>query len=68
MNWRYHVLGGHTHVRVYVNGSLCGHLVFRNEEFADIKREHFGHGKIAFLDDIDESHKRADQPLTYPER
>ena len=27
------VLGGHTHVRMFMNGGKCGDLVFRNEEF-----------------------------------
>lgn len=33
MKWYYKVLGGHTHVRVFMNGGKCGDLVFRNEEF-----------------------------------
>lgn len=38
MNWYYKVLGGHTHVRVFMNGAQCGDLCFRNEEFEDISR------------------------------
>lgn len=33
MNWYYKVLGGHTQVRVFMNGGKCGDLCFRNEEF-----------------------------------
>jgi hypothetical protein len=36
MNWYYHVGGGHTHVRVFMNGAKCGDLCFRNEEFAQV--------------------------------
>ena len=38
MNWYYKVLGGHTHVRVFMNGGKCGDLCFRNEEFEEIKQ------------------------------
>jgi hypothetical protein len=37
MNWYYHVAGGHTHVRVFMNGGKCGDLCFRNEEFLQIR-------------------------------
>ena len=37
MNWYYKVLGGHTHVRVFMNGEKCGDLVFRNEEFQAVR-------------------------------
>ena len=36
MNWYYKILGGHTHVRVFMNGGKCGDLCFRNEEFEEI--------------------------------
>lgn len=39
MKWIYKILGTHTHVRVYMNGALCGGLVFRNEEFRAIYAE-----------------------------
>lgn len=39
MKWYYEVLGGHTHVRVFMNGGKCGDLCFRNEEFEIVKRE-----------------------------
>jgi hypothetical protein len=38
MNWYYKTLGGHTHVRVFMNGARCGDLVFRNEEFVVIRQ------------------------------
>lgn len=41
MKWYYKVLGGHTHVRVFINGALAGRLIFRNEEFRDIKANAF---------------------------
>ena len=37
MNWYFKVLGGHTHVRVFMNGGRCGDLCFRNEEFTAIQ-------------------------------
>ena len=40
MKWYYKVMGGHTHVRVFMNGGKCGDLCFRNEEFDRI-REHY---------------------------
>lgn len=33
MHWYWHRAGGHTHVRVFMNGGKCGDLCFRNEEF-----------------------------------
>jgi len=33
MKWYYKTLGGHVHIRVYLNGALCGRLIFREEEF-----------------------------------
>jgi hypothetical protein len=36
MKWYYKVMGGHTHVRVFMNGAKCGDLCFRNEEFERI--------------------------------
>jgi hypothetical protein len=43
MKWYYQVLGGHTHVRVFLNGGKCGDLVFRNEEFELIRNRFYGH-------------------------
>jgi hypothetical protein len=39
MNWYYTIAGGHTHVRVFMNGAKCVDLCFRNEEFEQIKRQ-----------------------------
>jgi hypothetical protein len=33
MKWYYTIAGGHTHVRVFMNGAKCGDLCFRNVEF-----------------------------------
>lgn len=38
MKWYYKILGGHTHVRVFMNGGKCGDLCFRNEEFEQLQR------------------------------
>ena len=37
MNWYFTIKGGHTHVRVFMNGGKCGDLVFRNEEFEAVR-------------------------------
>ena len=37
MKWYWHIAGGHTHVRVFMNGGKCGDLCFRNEEFSQVK-------------------------------
>lgn len=37
MKWYFRVLGGHTHVQVYMNSGWCGDLCFRNEEFREIR-------------------------------
>jgi hypothetical protein len=37
VKWYYDVLGGHTHVRVFVNGAKSGDLCFRNDEFEWLK-------------------------------
>lgn len=39
MKWYYEIRGGHTHVRVFMNGAKCGTLCFQNEEFTQV-REH----------------------------
>jgi hypothetical protein len=36
INWYYEIAGGHTNVRVFMNGGKCGDLCFRNEEFKHI--------------------------------
>lgn len=35
--WYFKIMGGHTHVRVFMNGGKCGDLCFRNEEFEQVK-------------------------------
>lgn len=39
MKWYYKIAGGHTHIRVFMNGGKCGDLCLRNEEFEQV-REH----------------------------
>lgn len=39
MKWRYKILGAHVHVDVFINGANAGRLIFRIEEFEDIRRE-----------------------------
>lgn len=57
MKWYYQIQGGHTHVRVFMNGGKCGDLCFRNEEFAQIKDDHLrnggplSHRVIMFIED-----------------
>lgn len=58
MKWYYKVMGGHTHVRVFMNGAKCGDLVFRNEEFKEINptgqpgfRAMVGNCPVEFLED-----------------
>lgn len=48
MKWYYKVQGTHTHVRVFMNGALCGRLCFRNEEFAHIRG---GQNDITFIEE-----------------
>lgn len=50
MNWRFTISGGHTHVRVFMNGAKCGDLCFRNEEFKRIQEALVGHSIITFID------------------
>lgn len=37
MKWYYTIKGGHTHIRVFMNGGKCGDLCFRNEEFVLVR-------------------------------
>lgn len=48
MTWYFKVKGGHTHVRVFMNGGKCGNLVFRNHEFEGIRK---GGKGIVFIDE-----------------
>lgn len=56
MKWYYHIAGGHTHVRVFMNGGKCGDLCFRNEEFVEV-REHCPW--IQFIQEEDPIHSEA---------
>ena len=38
MRWYYETKGTHVHVKVYMNGALCGNLTFRKEEFDEIRK------------------------------
>ncbi len=51
MKWYYKKLGGHTHVRVFMNGALCGNLTFRNEEFEALYNSD-SYPNIEFIPDI----------------
>lgn len=37
MTWYFKIMGGHTYVRVFMNGGKCGDLCFRNEEFTLVR-------------------------------
>lgn len=37
MKWYWELLGGHVHVRVFMNGGKCGDLCFREEEFQQLR-------------------------------
>ena len=51
MNWYFKVMGGHTHVRVFMNGGKCGDLCFRNEEFEEVRREAHRTDFIVFINE-----------------
>lgn len=51
MKWYYTQLGGHTHVRVFMNGGKCGDLCFRNEEFAEIRDWAADRPYLQFIDE-----------------
>lgn len=63
LRWRWHLLGDHVHVRVFVvetlhdkSGALAGQLVFRQTEWAEISRgllAAFGHGHEVVHEDDD---------------
>lgn len=53
MKWYFNIQGGHTHVRVFMNGAKCGDLCFRNEEFITI-RNTIG-ADIIFIDETPET-------------
>lgn len=39
MKWYWEELGGHTHVRVFMNGAKCGDLCFTNKEFKLLRKQ-----------------------------
>lgn len=53
MKWYWEIRGGHTHVRVFMNHGKCGDLVFRNEEFNQVK-QWLAHDSIAieFIEEV----------------
>jgi len=53
MKWYWKTGGSHVHVRVFMNGALCGELCFRYEEFQQIKREalKLGSTLITFIEE-----------------
>ena len=58
MKWYYKIAGGHTHVRVFMNGGKCGDLCFRNEEFQDVRRAVNVAGFIEFINETPVEHYR----------
>jgi hypothetical protein len=48
MKWYYKLMGGHVHVRVYMNGGKCGDLCFSSEEFDQVL-QHCGYSFIVFI-------------------
>jgi hypothetical protein len=48
MKWYWKIGGGHTHVRIFLNGAKCGDLCFTNEEFYGIRHSVSG---ITFIDE-----------------
>lgn len=53
MRWYYTIAGGHTHVRVFMNGGKCGDLCFRNAEFEEVRRQVNVAGFIEFIDETE---------------
>jgi hypothetical protein len=56
MRWYYEQAGGHTHVRVFMNGGKCGDLCFRNEEFAFLHHT-IPQSCIEFIPDIPKKYR-----------
>jgi hypothetical protein len=55
MKWYYSIRGGHTHVRVFMNGASCGGLCFRNDEFEEVRRREYAAGFILFINETPET-------------
>lgn len=76
MKWYWHRAGGHTHVRVFMNGGKCGDLCFRNAEFDEIVDLVSQHGNpvamIEFISDDPEPEPDANMsdgnPADYGDR
>lgn len=51
MKWYYEIRGGHTHVRVFMNGGKCGDLCFRNAEWYEVRQYC---PWIQFIEDIEQ--------------
>lgn len=60
MNFHYHVIGTHVHVRVVMNGALLGILTFTSEEFLEVKEKAFQSGRnspiCAFYEEGTQNH------------
>jgi hypothetical protein len=54
MKWYYKILGGHTHVRVFMNGGKCGDLCFRNDEFTQIQSSSGVRNTIIFVNETED--------------
>ena len=54
MGFYFRVLGIHTHLRVYMDGALCGNLVLRNEEFAELRAKFAGLSESAPVEFIED--------------
>lgn len=42
MKWKYKILGNYVHVRVFMNGALCGALTFQLGEFNELQEQYQG--------------------------
>lgn len=51
MKWYHQTRADHVHVRVFMNGTLCGLLTFRVEEFNDVR---IGVNVAGFIEFIEE--------------
>lgn len=48
MTWYWKLRGAHVHVTVYLNGALCGNLVFTDSEFEQLVNGFSGGGFMLF--------------------
>lgn len=56
MTWYWEVMGGHTHVRVFMNHAKAGNLCFRNEEFEFLRVLLGGESSgIEFIKEVEDS-------------